>query len=216
MTTPRRAVPRLVFAIGNASRGDDALGPLLAQTLRDEGWFDGGPDGPAELIEVYQLQVEDALELQGRRKVLFIDADRRSSAGAAAQGSDEAPVAGCAGVTLRPVHAAPALPVFSHALEPAALLAVGARVCDQPVPPASVLAIAGTTFELGAPLSAAARDRLPAALALARAWLGADLGVDLGSDSDADLGPDLGPLSQGAASAPSTKHSQAVHSVWLG
>ena len=162
--------PRLVFAIGNASRGDDALGPELGQLLRAEGWFDGGR---AELIEVYQLQVEHALELDGRDAVLFVDAERPQRPGrdtggdglAGDEGTDAA-----AGVALRPVAPAPA-PAFSHALEPGALLEVHDRIFGRSPPPACVLAIAGTDFGLGAPLSAMARARLPAALALARAWL---------------------------------------------
>ena len=153
-----------MFAIGNASRGDDALGPELAQMLRAEGWFDGER---AELIEVYQLQVEDALELAGREAVLFIDAQRPQGPerghGVAGAGAD-------AGVSLRTTTKAPA-PLFSHALEPGALLEVHDRVFGRSPPPAWVLAITGTDFGLGAPLSPAARARLPAALALARAWL---------------------------------------------
>jgi hydrogenase maturation protease len=200
MKPPRPPAPRLVFAIGNASRGDDALGPQLAQALRAEGWFDGAA---AELIEVYQLQVEDALELAGREAVLFVDAERPPAAqdvpGALGAARITAGGGAAEGVSLRPVAAAPA-PVFSHALEPGALLEVCRRVCGQPPPPASVLAIVGAAFELGAPLSAPARARLPAALALARAWLGSTPGAP----------------SQGAAREPSTKHSQPDHSVWLG
>jgi hydrogenase maturation protease len=187
MNAPRSVAPLLVFAIGNASRGDDALGPAVAAALRDEGGFDGGPDARAELIEVYQLQVEDALELEGRSAVLFIDAVRAPRGDAPDAGD-----AACAvdPVSLRRVRPARSAP-FTHALEPAALLDVAARVCDQPVPPASVLAIRGTAFELGAPLSAAARSRLPAALALARTWL-------------ASPGLDAGAPSQGVASIPIT------------
>lgn len=159
--------PRLVFAIGNASRGDDALGPELAQMLRAEGWFDGER---AELVEVYQLQVEDALELAGREAVLFIDAERPQGPerGHGEEGGDGASADG--GVSLRATTKAPA-PLFSHALEPGALLEVHDRVFGRSPPPAWVLAITGTDFGLGAPLSPAARARLPAALALARAWL---------------------------------------------
>ena len=42
------SAPLLVVAIGNASRGDDALGPLLAARLRDEGGFDGDGAEPLE------------------------------------------------------------------------------------------------------------------------------------------------------------------------
>jgi hypothetical protein len=56
--------PLLVFAIGNDSRGDDALGPLLLRGLQAEG------NTQAELIEDYQLQVEHVTDLHGRSAVL--------------------------------------------------------------------------------------------------------------------------------------------------
>ena len=63
----------VVFAVGNPSRGDDAIGPLLcgrlAKWLENEGLADG-----FELIEDFQLQIEHALDLQGRELALFIDA----------------------------------------------------------------------------------------------------------------------------------------------
>ncbi len=74
-----------------------------------------------------------------------------------------APLVGA--VTTRPPQA------FTHALAPAALLDVYARVLDQPPPEAWQLAIVGEGFELGAPLTPAAGARLLQAAALARAWL---------------------------------------------
>jgi hydrogenase maturation protease len=146
--------PLLVVAIGNASRGDDALGPQIAARLRDEGWFAEG--GETELLEAYQLQVEDVLALRQRRAVLFIDAAR--------------PGAGL-GVTLRPLAPAAGPTAFTHALPPQALLALMPRVSASASPPAWLLAIEGEAFELGAPLSAAAGARLAQALPLARDWL---------------------------------------------
>ena len=68
---------------------------------------------------------------------------------------------------------APTLPMLSHALEPAAVLHVAQRLGER-VPPAWQLAIEGEAFELGAGLSAAARARLPLALAQARQWVAAN------------------------------------------
>jgi hydrogenase maturation protease len=150
--------PRLVFAIGNASRGDDALGPLLGETLRAEGCFDGGN---AELLDAYQLQIEDALQLCERQAVLFIDAARHGG-----------PTCDAAnGVVLGPVAPAASATPFSHALAPSALLEVFRRVTGLEPPPASVLAIEGAQFELGAALSDEARSRIAPAAALARDWL---------------------------------------------
>lgn len=59
----------LVFAYGNPSRGDDALGPLALDQLASREFAD------VELLSDFQLQVEHALDLTNRRLVLFVDAD---------------------------------------------------------------------------------------------------------------------------------------------
>jgi hypothetical protein len=65
----------LVLGWGNPSRGDDALGPLFVERLsRELG------DGAAAWLTDYQLQVEHALDLAGRRRVLFVDASTRCTA----------------------------------------------------------------------------------------------------------------------------------------
>lgn len=156
------ARPRLlVIAVGNASRGDDALGPLLLERLRAAagGRADAADVTAAadvEFLSEFQLQVEHALDLVGRDAVLFVDAARPGH------------VDGCA---LQPVAADVAAPLWSHALRPQALLQVFRQVEGRPPPPAWLLAIEGRGFELGAPLSAAARAHLDAAEALARDWL---------------------------------------------
>ncbi len=63
----------VVFAVGNRSRGDDAIGPLLLERL--DAWLAGdGRGADFELIDDFQLQIEHALDLAGRRLALFIDA----------------------------------------------------------------------------------------------------------------------------------------------
>ena len=146
--------PRLVVAIGNASRGDDALGPTLAAALQAAGAFERGD---AELLEVHQLQVEDSLALLQRRAVLFIDACRE-------------PVPG--GAALERLAPAYGPTVFTHALAPAQLLAEAQRVWGVELPPSWLLAVQGHDFTLGAPLSAAASVHAERAFALAQAWLG--------------------------------------------
>ena len=69
-TNKTMTTPFLVFAIGNESRGDDALAPLLVRQLLTE-----GINSQVELIEDYQLQVEHVTDLAGRSVVLFVDAD---------------------------------------------------------------------------------------------------------------------------------------------
>ncbi|MGV0950399.1 MAG: homospermidine synthase, partial [Azonexus sp.] len=71
--------PVVVFAVGNPSRGDDAIGPVicgrLAKWLENEKFTDR-----VELIEDFQLNVEHALDLQGRELALFIDAGENTPA----------------------------------------------------------------------------------------------------------------------------------------
>lgn len=142
--------PLLVIAVGNRSRGDDALGPLLLDALRYEA-LDG-----VELLEEFQLQVEHALDLVGRRAVLFVDASR-------------APVEGGAQLTpLQPQHGHPPA---SHALAPAAVLGVFEQVQGTAPPPAWLLAIEGVAYGLGEGLSEPASRHLRQAHALARDWV---------------------------------------------
>ena len=63
-----RSRPTLVFAWGNPSRGDDALGPCFLEALEAM-----APDA-TELLTDFQLQVEHSLDLVGRQKILFVDA----------------------------------------------------------------------------------------------------------------------------------------------
>ena len=140
-----------VFGVGNRSRGDDALGPLLLDRLRD--WLEGqGLAAGFELFEEYQLQVENALDLEGRRLALFIDACR------------DAPVP----VAFGPVAAQGPAGHSTHELAPGGVLGVFARVSAEAAPPAYLLAVRGTGFELGAPLSEAAGRALEEARALLR------------------------------------------------
>ncbi|THF62596.1 hydrogenase maturation protease [Pseudothauera rhizosphaerae] len=130
----------LVLAVGNESRGDDALGPLLARRLEEL-------DLPGvRVLADFQLQVEHALEMDGAARVLFVDAAR-----------------GLAGpFSLAPVAPAAGRTAFSHALAPAAVLAVFEQVLGRPAPPAWVLGVAGESFELGeglSPQSAAAAEQ---------------------------------------------------------
>ena len=155
--------PLLIIAIGNPSRGDDALGPALLDILDAAGVQ---ADGSVELLTDFQLQVEHALDLAGRRAVLFVDAAWPGPAGLA--------VAAAEGVTLTPITADAAAPLSSHALRPQAVLHVCGAL-KQPVPPAWQLAIEGQSFELGAPLSDAARAHLGQAVDIARGWIEARL-----------------------------------------
>jgi hydrogenase maturation protease len=134
--------PVLVLAIGNPSRGDDALGPLLAERL------EAAALPGVEVIVDFQLQIEHALDLEGRHRVIIVDASRQAAAPFEWQ---------------RPEADATMLHT-THALSPGALLGTAARVGSAPPRDVRVLAVRGDAFELGAPLSAAAARHL------AEAW----------------------------------------------
>lgn len=144
--------PLLVIAVGNPSRGDDALGPTLIERLRAAGV---DADGEVELLTDFQLQVEHALDLDARRAVLFVDA--------------ALPPCG-ADVAIAPLRAAEGVPPASHSLSAQAVLHVAERLLGR-APPAWQLAIEGERFGLGAALSGAAERRLERAVAVAIDWL---------------------------------------------
>jgi hydrogenase maturation protease len=137
----------IVIAVGNRSRGDDALGPLLLGRL--EAWLAGpGRGSDIELVEDFQLQIEHALDLAGRRLVLFVDAGTGT----------------CAPYELRAVEAsAPGRSHTSHALAPEAVLGVYRQVTGEDPPPAFVLCVRGERFGLGDDPSDAARAHMDAA-----------------------------------------------------
>lgn len=148
--------PTLVLTWGNPSRGDDALGPLFGEHFaelarRHPEW------GEVECLTDFQLQVEHALDLQGRRRVLFVDA------------SLDAP----APFQLSRIAPARDGSFSTHAMSPQAVLQVYAEIEDGPPPPAWLLAIRGERFELGEPLGDSARESLTAALVAAADWMAA-------------------------------------------
>lgn len=135
--------PIVVLAVGNPSRGDDAIGPVLSQRLAD--WLRDSPlAAKVELFEDFQLNIEHALDLVGRERVLFIDAGEGTAA--PFQFSRVRP-------TLEMTHS-------SHELPPQAVLGVYLRTLHEEPPPAYVLCVRGEHFELGQPLSEPAQDHV--------------------------------------------------------
>ena len=137
----RVPAPVLVLAVGNPSRGDDAIGPELAARLEA-----AAPPGVEVLCE-FQLQVEHALDLVGRERVVFVDAGTGTPAP----------------FELRRIEAAPGFLHTSHALSPEAVLATYRRVTGKEPPQAWLLCVRGESFELWEGLSDAAVGRLEAA-----------------------------------------------------
>ncbi len=146
--------PTLVFAWGNPGRGDDALGPLFAEAI--EALALPG----VECLCDFQLQVEHALDLCGRVRVLFVDAalDRAVERGQPFQFTRLEPARDASFTT--------------HAMSPRALLQVYQQLENRAPPPSWLLAIRGVDWELGQPPSATALAHLDAALDWARGWLG--------------------------------------------
>lgn len=141
--------PLVIFAVGNPSRGDDAIGPLLCARLAD--WLDDeGLIGEVELIEDFQLNIEHVLDLPGRQLALFIDAGERTPAP----------------FTFRRIAAVPGLAHSTHALPPESVLQVYRQTEGCAAPPAFVLCVRGEEFELGAAPSAAAENHIDAAFGL--------------------------------------------------
>jgi len=135
------AKPDLIFTWGNPSRGDDALGPAMYELLQHEA-LDG-----VDLLTDFQLQIEHAIDLEGRDRVLFVDASTSASA---------------------PFELARLQPeqdtsYTTHAMSPQALLSVYRQINGCEPPPAWLLSIRGYEFGLGLPLSTTANRHLQAA-----------------------------------------------------
>jgi len=142
-------IPILVFGWGNPSRGDDALGPLFVERI--EALQLPG----VECLTDFQLQVEHALDLEGRQRILFVDASIEAAA---------------------PFAVTPLLPgrdasFSTHAITPESVMQVYVDLHDEPPPPCHLLAIRGQRFELGESLSDASAEHLEAALVWACEWL---------------------------------------------
>ena len=139
MTTGR--APLLVLAAGNPSRGDDALGPLLAARL------EAAQLSQVEVLCDFQWQVENALDIEGRELVVFVDA------------GIDTPTP----FELREITPGGRLLHTSHALAPEAVLATHVQVTGKTAPPALLLCVRGESFELGEPVSPAALAHLESA-----------------------------------------------------
>jgi len=134
--------PVLIFTWGNPSRGDDALGTEAYDLLQNEDLDD------VEILTDFQLQIEHAVDLENRERVLFIDA----SVSAAAPFEF---------YRLKPVQDDS---YSTHAMSPESLLATYEKVNKTVPPPAFMLSIRGYEFDLGLTMSDKASANLAAAL----------------------------------------------------
>ena len=143
MNDRQTTAPVLILTYGNPSRGDDALGPamfdLLEKYQRETGKLD-----EVELFTDFQLQIEHAVDLEQRHSVLFIDASISCSAP----------------FELHHLKAQRDDSFTTHAMSPAAVLAVYQQINHQEPPPASLLSIRAYEFGLGRAMSEHARANL--------------------------------------------------------
>lgn len=134
----------LIIGWGNPSRGDDGLGPALAEhasVLATSCRHD------LRVETDFQLQPEHAADLVGCDAAIFVDADLDAT--------DP--------FTFRRVTPSRDRTFTSHAMSPAAVLAAYRDAFGAEPPPSYVLAIRGEAFALGAGISTAAAIRLAAA-----------------------------------------------------
>lgn len=136
----------LVFAWGNPGRGDDALGPALAERLAAA--LPAHPEwGGVDILTDFQLQPEHALDLADRQRVVFVDAS----------------VSCVPPFVFEPLRPVRNFGYTTHAMQPEALLAVFRQISGCEPPPAWLLTVRGYAFALGDPLSPDARTNLEAA-----------------------------------------------------
>ena len=144
--------PLLIFGWGNPSRGDDALGPLFVERI-------AAMELPGvECLTDFQLQVEHALDLHGRHRILFVDASLEAAAP----------------FSIKRIAPAKDTSFSTHAMTPQAVLQVYVELEDCDPPPTWLLAIRGNSFELGENLGSAAQQNLAAALAWVEEWISAE------------------------------------------
>ena len=126
----------LIVGYGNALRGDDGAGYIVAELLRDR-----IHDPEVEIFSQHQLTPE-LMELMAHvRRVIFIDASVSGRAGK---------------VTRIPLHPAPACARFTHHATPESLLA-GAQSLYGHTPEATLYTIPGRFFETGDELTPSVR-----------------------------------------------------------
>lgn len=130
--------PILIFTWGNPSRGDDAIGPRIYDLLRKEIFSD------VDVLTDFQLQIEHAVDLENRERILFIDAS----------------VSATAPFEFYRLKPAQDDSYTTHAMSPESLLATYEKVNKAPPPPAFMLSIRGYEFGLGLAMSAKATANL--------------------------------------------------------
>jgi len=155
---PSSSAAITVFAWGNESRGDDAIGAILASRII-------GLDHPAvKVVEDHQLNIEHVMDIAANVPVLFIDAS----------------VAIDSDFLLERLTPTRDASVSTHSISPVALLDLYEQTLGKAAPDAYLLHVHGESFELGETISEAATESVN------KAWqflddLFAEPGEDWGS-----------------------------------
>ena len=150
MNTPRL----IIFAYGNPSRGDDALGPEFLRRLEEESTCLKG-HGRCKGVTDFQLQIENAEDLLHRDLALFIDASMASPP----------PFSFYRLTPQRDTS------YTSHAMSPAAVLHVFEQAYRRASPPAFMLSIRGEDFALGQSISVTGKSNLDTSVGFAKRLL---------------------------------------------
>ena len=131
----------IVLAWGNASRGDDGVGPLLARRIRELGRDD------IRVVEDLQLHIEHVMDLESDVPALFVDAS----------------VAIDTGFRIEKLTPLADNSISTHTVSPHALLNLYEKTLGGTAPESWLLHVCGTTFELGEEISAGTAEHVDAA-----------------------------------------------------
>jgi hydrogenase maturation protease len=127
MPIPKPARKTLVIGYGSPIRGDDAIGPLVADLLEAE-----GPPAGVTVISRHILTADLVPDVAANDLVLFLDAAANGEAGE---------------VRCRPLAPDAAAPSsMAHFLDPRELLAWAEALYDR-VPAAYLISVAGASFD---------------------------------------------------------------------
>lgn len=123
-----------VLAWGNESRGDDAIGAVLARKIIEL-------EHPAiDVVEDHQLNLEHVMDIRDDVPLLFVDAS----------------VAMDKGFRLEKLAPMRDESISTHSISPTALLHLYEHTLGKTAPDAWLLHVSGSSFELGEEVSAAA------------------------------------------------------------
>jgi hydrogenase maturation protease len=152
----------LIQAIGNPSRGDDALGPLLIE--QTETWWDLEKSQTPLSLEfewAYQLQIEQCEQWSHFDQIIVIDAHCNLAADKTFEWTELKPLPELSDIGL----------ISSHQVGPEAILTLNHYHYPQQNPRVFLLGVRGIDFDLKEELSAEAQVSLISALAFLKGYV---------------------------------------------